>query len=675
MGERGFDAQVLGRLTGWLSAERVHLLQRVMGGVDPGAVLSKHASGLAGLVTELPRVRAALHYHHRQGQPAVRLVNRMCANALRQVRAVRAVWEPDPVLERVARVLEEAHAAVVADQSGFRARAGGFAVELERAADEVPEVLRARFRQAWDGKLGPTAHDVLADEVACLLAAADRDLTALEQDLLTAEVPRDGDAAWELLLPPAGEYRVLGVVRGTSELVDLERFRADAAQWPLREAGGLSWGRETARMRRFAESFTGGGEACLVGVVVTARDKPSAGRLARRTLVELLDQYLAGDRFAAPALEPRVLVTRVAGGTEEIGPSGRGTRRARPLTAPGLPDEVRRALRMAHLAARTDSPSATAALAWSAVEACGLGNRDELAAALALQSLRQAVVHTHRCVRLSVTTRLGYARNRAALAGSAVEQARAALPGRSGRHLEVLERRLYEAEVVRDAAVGERDRLTGVLEGGLARVAEHAPYRYRYHLDDLNRWVGALVDPESPLEELLEHLHPLAVRQARDWRGRLTSPQRCAKWLLRQQHRMTTVLDAVYATRNLTLHAGVFHGAADTVHGVGAVLVTDLVLEMLGNWYNTAGGAAGGGAAGGGAAGAGAAGGGAAGGESPEDGVGGAGVDLGAVVPAGVIAALARRQGRVLAGLSAGQDPSGLDFERLTGPDIAPWEG
>ncbi|GAA3876270.1 hypothetical protein GCM10022243_46470 [Saccharothrix violaceirubra] len=632
MGERGFDAQLLGHLVEVASDDQVHLVQRVAGGIDPGTVFGKHASSLAGLVTELPRVHAALFHHHRQGQPAIRLLNRLCANGVRLVRGVRDIWGADPTLDGLLAVLAEA-----IGEPPSRDLAGDLATRLQRHVDDLPALIATRFKRAWAGPAGPTLADSVADEVACLLAFADRDPTALEHDLTAAAragKPLDADTVWRALLPDPAEHVVAGVVRGTAELRDLRLFHPGTDQRPLRAATGLRWGMSTGRLHKFVSGFAVAGEACVVTVTVTARDKPSAGRLARRTLAELLDQYLAGTRFAELELDPRVLVARVGTtSTLELGPPVRGTPQAKPLTTPHLPEEVRRSLRMAHIAARTDSPSAAAALSWSAVEACGLANRDELAAALSLQCLRQAVVQTHRNVRLSVVTRLAFARNRTELAALSARQARRAADAcPPGPRREELRDALAHADKIHREVRDAHDDLRGKLDTTALEAA--APYRRRFHLDDLNTWVDVLTGP-SPLDDLLPHLHPLAGRQAAVWRSRLASPRRCAAWLRRRQQRMTTVLDALYATRNLTLHAGVFQSAADTVHGAGAVLVTDLVLELLGHWYNTA----------------------------PT-----------ARQPVSVVTALARRQAAVLAGFARGTPPAALDFESLTAPvPSAPW--
>ncbi|MEU5693828.1 hypothetical protein [Actinosynnema sp. NPDC020468] len=637
MGERGFDAQLLGRLEGIATEGQVHLLQRVLGGIDPANIFSKHASALAGLITELPRVHAALHHHHAQGQPALRLLTRLCANTARHVRAVAKAWSAEPLLVETADLLDQAQAATA--EPGFRERAAEFATRLQKLLDTLPDLLETRFKDAWTTPPRPDRAAVVADEVACLLAFADRDLTAVEHDLITAAAHGDigADAVWARLFPPPADYRVAGVVRGTGELAGLAEFHPGVEQQPLRTATRLRWGLSTGRLHKFVTAVTAPGEACVVSLTVTARDKPSAGRLARRTLVELLDQYMAGNRHTELELDPRVLVAKAGTtSTQELGPQVRSTPKARPLTTPRLPEPVRRSLRMAHIAARTDSPSAAAALSWSAVEACGLGNRDELAAALALQCLRQAVVHTHRFVRLSAVTRLAYLRNQADLAELGVTQATRAF---RQCPLDLIDRRndlrmrLFDAERTHRRARAESDERDALLHGLLEDIAERATYRHRHHLEDLNEWVAVLTT-DTGLDTLLPHLHPLAVRQAQSWRTRLAAPGKCAKWLRHRQLRMTTVLDALYATRNLTLHAGVFHSAADTVHGAGAVMLTDLVLELLGNWYNS---------------------------DASRP-------------PVAVISTLARRHAHVLAELDRGRLPTDLDFENLTAPaDTAPW--
>ncbi|MDU0289121.1 hypothetical protein NUG22_07855 [Saccharothrix longispora] len=280
---------------------------------------------------------------------------------------------------------------------------------LRDAVSGVDGVLARRFAEVWDHP-DDTA-DGVADEVACLLAPLDRDPSAAELDL--ARLDRwDAASVWRTLRPDAVPHRAALVVRGAGALEGLEAFDATAEQAPLRSARSLRWGAATQGLRAFVDATPAGGEVCVVSLEVRAVDRPSPARKAHRALVELLDRYTAGTRLFSPVVDARVLVNRVgAAGTEQWRPSVRTTPVARPLTRRELPDEVRRALRMAHVAA--GAPAVASAPAWSALEACGLVRRHEPAAAPAVQALRQQVVGAYRLVRQSAAARLEQARRHA----------------------------------------------------------------------------------------------------------------------------------------------------------------------------------------------------------------------------------------------------------------------
>lgn len=632
---RGFDAQLSERLDG-CSTDQAYLVQRVLRGVEPSVIHSLHASALAGLVTELPRLHAALAQHHSAGQPQKHLVDKLCENALRRLPVVVAAWGAE-VLAPVEEMLLGVRAAVAAGPGdGSRVHAGTILEPLRRAVEGLDEVLRGRFAQVWAAPDG--ASDVVADEVACLMARVDRDAVAAERDLARLSA-WDADSVWRTLLPLAAPHRAALVVRGVGALADLEVFDPDARQAPLRAAHRMRWGAATDRLRAFVARVPPGGEACVVDLLVSAVDRPSAARRARRALAELLDQYTAGTRLLTPIVDPSVLVNRVGGpDTEQWRPVGRGTPVARPLTRREPPVEVRRALRMAHVAAA--APAVAPALAWSALEACGLVRRAELAAALAVQSMRQEVVSAYRVVRQSAAARLDQARLKAHLARRAVWHRRRALDRCPPDHPH--RGRLVELLARAEADTSERDlaALTDLIGSSLAAIGAHARHDERHHLRDLNTWTDLLRpparDPEplvgarAALDALLPALHPLARRQVRRWRTRLADPAALAAWLRERTERMTTVVDSLYATRNLTLHSGLV--ADEAVHGVGAAMVTDLALELLGNWYGNAVG------------------------------------EEAATPPDAVVAVLARRHHDMLSRLHRHAKPGRLDFARLTGP-------
>lgn len=517
---RGFDAELLGRLgeRGATDAQ-IYLLQRVLRAVEPASLLSQHASSIAGAAAELPRAHAALLSHHAIGQPMRNLLWRLCANA-------RAVAPPD-----CASVLADVAADTATTDKQFRANTQSYASRLGELLPGLRPWIVERFRAAW--KSGDDL-DRAADEMACLVATTGRDVTALERALVRAPL----DDVLDVLLPPPSRYQVACVVQGVRELVGLSTLEPSASR--LTEES--RWGPATARLREFLGKVNG----CVVGIEVDAVDKPSAGRLARRRVTEVLDQYVAGHRLLTITLEPQVLVARVGAlDTEEVGARRVTVRKAHPLV-PHWPPGLREGLRMAHLARVTESPLAAAALSWSALEACGVHRKPErLAGALSLQALRQQIAETHQLVHQSVTAASRFTGNRS-------------------------------------------------WEPALKVIAAHARVDEHRRLCDLNTWADLLLpprdrDPDSVVaaREALASLPlaPLAARQVADWRERLASPRLCSAWLRETENRLRTLLEALYGARNLTLHAGMFAADGDEVLGQGGLLVVDFTLEFLGNWY------------------------------------------------------------------------------------------
>ncbi|TWP50227.1 hypothetical protein FKR81_21185 [Lentzea tibetensis] len=535
---RGFDAELLEQLD---DSHRTYLLQHVLRAIEPASMLSKHVSSAGGLATELPRLAAARRSHERRGQPQARLLGRLGDQADRSVAELTALWPGNPL-------------------------AGGIPDALDALLPDVERFLTDEFLVAWEHDPGWPKLVRLGDELACLVATTGRDPETLQRDL-TNVARGHGDAAafLDALLPPHRAYQVACVVRGAEHLDELAAFEPTARQEPLKHAHRLGFGPATQRLRAFLDGVEPGG--CVVIIETRAPDKPSAARMVRRRLTELLDQYVAGHRLLTLALHPETVVCR-AGELDTLRfrvPVG-NTTRARPLVL-GAPDELLGALRMAHQARATDSPTTAIALAWSALEACGV-ERDPLAKALALQVLRQQVADTRHLVHQSVTAFERTARKRAA-------RADAVLRSLTGDHPEVGARR---AEALRRKADADAEvaRIEAELVAALDRIAEEAPVDAFHNVVDLNAWFRML----RRGEELVPRLHPLARRQVAEWRDAVAG-----EWLECQRHRLLRVLDAVYATRNQSLHSGVFRAEGDTVLGVGAVMVVDLTLEVLGNWY------------------------------------------------------------------------------------------
>jgi hypothetical protein len=605
----GFDPELLGQLReSEATREQTYLLQRVVRSIEPATLLSQHASTLAGLAAELPRTHAALLSYSVLGQPKGKLLKALCANAAAAVgRAATAARQPLSDLTRPLAEIVEAIATTTDERQG-RIDATSFAARLDTLIADLPTLLWTMFRHAWSStaeSAGQWARlDQVADEVACLVAATDRDPHALQQQLTYALAKHGADpvAIWDTLHPERVRHHVACVVHGAGELSGLADLEPTARQWSSGMVEELGWGAARDRLRQFLADVPSNGTTCVVAIDVDAVDKTSAGRLARRRVTELLDQYVAGHRLLTISLDARTLVTR-AGSTrsDELTPRRSRVQRAYPLVH-HWPRGLREGLRMAHLARTTDSPLTAAALSWSALEACGLGEKPaQLAAVLSLQALRQQVIESHQLLHQSVIASTKHAKTRVHTTGREARGLRTAVSRCRADHpaLDDLLPRL--AAATRRHALAQRhlDALEPSLGEPLATMADYAKLDDHRYLREVNRWVDVLLPPRrsdvpellaarSALHGLLPRVAPLAARQVVDWQSRLASSGSCARWLAATQARLKALLDALYSARNLALHSGVFQASGDVVLGQGGLMVVDFTLEVLGNWYRNA---------------------------------------------------------------------------------------
>ncbi|MEJ2858817.1 MULTISPECIES: hypothetical protein [unclassified Saccharothrix] len=604
MAYSGFDHRLLDafRRAG-VSWTRTYVVQRVLRAVSGTSLFSRHVSALAGMASELPRTRVVLENFADTAQPRISLLRSLCEGTRAAVERGIGRWGPDAVLLDVRAVLDS----LIADLDDQVRIPMGRRRELAREAaaavgELLPDVrrfLEATFTAVWDGPEAATTVaelDLLSDELACLVAATDRDHDTLCRELADRVDRLDARSVLDLLLPSPQRYRVAVVVHGATALSHLAVLDPTATTAALTEPERLGFG-SVNRLRAFVREVPTHGAACLASVQVDAVDAPSAGRAARRTMSELLDQYMAGHRLVTLSLGDDVLVSGVDRQVRHLPPRRTTVKRADPLV-PGWPRTLRNGLRMAHVARVTEAPLPAAALAWAALEACGLENRGDLAAALALQALRQQVVEAHQQLHQSATAVVRAARSRVEVLeqrSTALDRALGACPPDHPDYPPLRARADRErAELL--AAQEHQRSADRDLTANLAVVNAYAKCDGFTRLHDLNTWVDILLPPRptdppaltaarDALAAALTHTSPLAAQQIADWSHRLSDPAACAAWLQDSQKRMATFLDALYTARNLTFHSGQFRAEGDLVLGTGGSHVVDFSLEVLGNWY------------------------------------------------------------------------------------------
>lgn len=649
MAYSGFDHRLLAafRRAG-VTWTRTYVVQRVLRAVSGTSLFSRHVSALAGMASELPRTRAVLENFADTAQPRVSLLRSLCEGTRGAVERGIGQWGPEPVLLDVRGVLDSVIGAlddqVKIPMGRRRELARDAAAAVGDLLPGVRRFLESTFTAVWEGPESfntIAGLDLLSDELACLVAATDRDHDTLCRELADRADRLDARTVLDLLLPPPKPYRVAVVVHGATALSHLSELDPTATSAALTEPGRLGFGSPN-RLRAFVAGVPTHGAACLASCQVDAVDAPSAGRAARRTMSELLDQYMAGHRLVTLSLADDVLVSDVDRQVRHLAPRRTTVKRADPLV-PGWPKTLRNGLRMAHVARVTEAPLPAAALAWAALEACGLENRGDLAAALALQAMRQQVVEAHQQLHQSATATVRAARSRVEVLeqrSNALDRALEACPTDHPDYAPLHARATQERAELLEAQAHQR--FAESLTENLAVVNDYAKCDGFTRLHDLNTWVDLLLPPRDTdppslstardaLAKVLAHTSPLAAQQVTDWSHRLSTPSACAAWLQDAQKRMATFLDALYTARNLTFHSGQFRTEGDLVLGTGGSHVVDFSLEILGNWYRNT--------------------------PNPD------------TAPTTIITELAQRQRSILARLRKRSKPlHTLDVARLTGP-------
>ncbi len=500
------------------------LLQGVLRALDPDAHLGEHVAGLNSAFLAVTRAHTALASHAAEDQPRWNLLRRIIATSLACIDAAAPAYAHGGAKElaEARQALLDVDAAIAADgQKLDPAITAAAARKLDPQALE--DAVRGWITPLWNGVELPLRARMIA-EVAVVTAVHGRDGRHLRADLLRF-LKNQGDLT-EVLWPEPRRHVVALVVRGARVLRHLTELLPGARQEPLH--------RNRLPKDDFLKDAVDG-SSVLVRLPVSAADAHTAALLGRRALSEVLDQYAAGERLTELHIAPVWQVSGPTGRVTRGSEHQRSVNNAYPLTA-YWPAELRSAMRVANLARQVDAPMASAGLAWSALEATGLGPSKItwLAKACALQMLRQHLISLH----VVVTSH-------------------------------------------------DRD-LRGPLDA-------HVPTTgVKHHLKSVDAWLAVLVKHNRPTQELKaaqDAVTALAENEGglvRDlvelWRARLADSTALATWLREQEDTAAAVLEWLYVTRNLAFHAGRFAAPADVLTAQAGQAVADLTLEFLGNW-------------------------------------------------------------------------------------------
>ncbi|MEU3497581.1 hypothetical protein ABZ747_29330 [Kitasatospora cineracea] len=601
-----------------LSDSQQRLVRAFLRAIQPNGYLSQHASSANPAAVAVAKAHAVLFSrgNPRRGmsqQPSPKLTLKMLTAAQDTVGAVLKLSPSDADLQAASDLLTSATAL---GEHGLTPQqpCRDHAAKLDLLQPAVREAIKDLFRRVWDKGSAPDVLDRIGLETAGLSLWRGRDHDSLMIDLsaVLRKRPVTGLDALSALLPDPQSFRTALVVEGTYELAQLTELTSSAEEVRQFRLGASpsGWGLGTERLREFADTAARScsGAGVLLTVRTSAPDRGVAADQARRSITELLDQYVAGQRLADLRLAPETFVySETTNRSETRSAWGTDHHVVRPLTG-HWPGAIRESLRTAHIARSTSSPVTSTGLCWAAIEALGVkhsstapGSHADLARALSLQSLRQQVVAVHQLLRTcalgaitaSRRSHSDASRGLAALQrrarqadAKAVALPTAVLDQMDDAHQELLLRQ-RDVEATRTAYQEPLDALDAwaVVDG-------------RGWLVDLNRWVDVLVSAPTTSEQLTKArlatealcigLGSAVAPEVNRWKSLLSDPGTCAQWLQQTAARFEWMLDWLYVTRNLALHNGVFESAADALDVHGARALVDMTLEFLGNWYQAA---------------------------------------------------------------------------------------
>lgn len=605
-----------------LSRQQRAFVEGLLRSLEVGTYLSEHVASASSAVLALTRAHHVLDEHARTGQPHIGLTRTVLSQALTDassgISAYSTTATGKAVIAQTQQTLLQVCTGMLGSPSSVDKQQ--FVNQIGALVQPAASAVRSMFEAMWNkDDLPAEIVSRIRDEVAVLTALEGRDGVALQVDLLrlfgrgVVDVGVvDAAAVARVLWPPLTQYRIAMVVTGTRVLEGLEYLLPDAMQWSLAGQDPPA-GSPYQEIRRLVDpAFTRAGSCMLIVLSVQASDAYTAIAQARRSVVETLDQYAAGQRLLELTIDPQSIALSAASPPVMADPRTGGSKAARPLTT-HWPVPLRSAMRMANLAGRMDAPVASVMLAWGAIESLGVDGRcfELIAKACALHSLRQQILSVYKSVTDSSNAQLHLGRWQvnlvranlekversyaAAVRGSSVAakeaaarlkvslaQVRTQVAEAESNYRQVEQRMLPSIEIVRQ----------NLLNGG---VRGH-PLDMSSWLLNLNEFLDSILPLDVNASEDLRHTQDaivalaseaggLAEEQLATWQNRLADPSAVADWLDNQQTTFHGSVAWMYAGRNLAIHTGRFSVPADVLTAQAARGIVDMILEFLGHWY------------------------------------------------------------------------------------------
>jgi len=317
-------------------------------------------------------------------------------------------------------------------------------------------------------------------------------------------------------------------------------------------------------LRRLHRDQCAGIRATAFSVDIAAPDPITASDRAMARAEALVDQLIAEKRGSRFRIAADTVVLDVARGKEHRLATGRaGVRRARPLTAAGIP-ELERALRYHSLARATNVPTGTVISGWVALEALGQGARlidaqghrgrmrsagsflpEHCAAAMSLTAIKHVLTGTWRVARAAFRVE----------DQPRFEQLEGWLGVRNGQ--EMIDLRRFMELVTADPASA---RPPAVLAAS----------------DPVEAAAAVLYEVEVG--------HPYVGWRLREARRLLSDPAQLVAWAENIRGRAQLNVDRIHALRNRAVHDAVYLSDGDRQIAAMTLHTLDAAFEVLRHW-------------------------------------------------------------------------------------------
>lgn len=466
--------------------------------------------------------------------------------------------------------------------------------------------------------------DNLAAEVAfgLLSRAASLDKFVWQLRILKPGMPGLRSDLARMLLRPTRIFNTLVSVGGARTLDSIEMLNPAARIRQVRvgKPGSFAgWGVAAPKAREFVEKFEFGlgrgvqpafrTQRITLSVTVHASDTRAAATIARRTVAEVLDQYVAGHPFVqfevddivgvSQADKPWVQPVSLRPPIESV---------VKPLAIP-WPDALRQAMRVSHLLRDATAPMTRVALAWVMIEASGLLPSDinQIAKALALKRLRDSSFIPYRSLvndsmdrervrfykRRSEDRLLSARRTWNMATASTIPSAVADKMHRWVVRAELLSKMYGLLQVKADEEATVKRTALAKLDKAVNPTVNAELGHYAY-LPAKRPWLSVLEsnwetssNSEASALRTLMKFASIPTRVSVENLSRVVrSGATSATFLIEGQDWWVDVLNAFYSARNLNLHSGIFDSEGDTALGELAILVSDSLFEMWAAWYS-----------------------------------------------------------------------------------------